>query len=70
MLLTRNMGEAWKLFEKRSSFGNRGALDRKALSLLKMDLKKHSVHRMKETYRIKMSVKFQYSVAEYFGRSM
>ena len=58
MQLPINMGEAWEPFEKRSSFGNRAALDRKALSLLKRDLKKHSVHRMKEPRRINMSVKF------------
>jgi len=57
MLLPRNMGEDWEPLEKRSSFGNRGGLGRKALSLLKRDLKKHSVHRMKEPYRIKMYVK-------------
>jgi len=57
-LLTRNMGEAWEPSQKRSSFGNREALDRKPLSNFKRDLKKHSVHRIKEPCRIKMSVKF------------
>jgi hypothetical protein len=57
-LLPRNMGEAWKPSEKRSSFGNKEALDRKALSLLKRDLKKHSAQRIKEPCRIKKSVKF------------